>query len=139
MIQKRYKEYELFDGDYTAFVDYSENKVVIYERGGWGRRYEMGFKALATQAKKRRVIFDPSAPEAEIVDMGARLIIDIKSLFHGLRDDQYVKSPTTLSKQDLEVIRNFEELLVSHGADLVSSGLNKKHRMKLLRSIAKLV
>jgi hypothetical protein len=126
-------EYELFNGECTAFVDYTLKRVVVDERGGWGRRYDMCFEDLAKKATRWQMTFDSASPEAEMADTGARLIMGENRISHGLSAEPYIKMPTTLSPGDKQVIKAFERLIQTHGANLVTLSLSSTALDALLK------
>lgn len=118
-------EYALFDGDYMAHVEYDKKLVVVYERGGWSRRFDMSFKKLAEKATSWNMVFEPSAPEAEVAELGARIILAVENISHGSNPNQFINVPTVLSAEDKKVIKAFEKLLDKHGMYVVSQNMRE--------------
>lgn len=124
-------EYALFEGAYMAHVEYDKNLVVVYERGGWSRRYDMSFAQLAKKAASWKLTFDTTAPEADVAELGARIILATENISHGLSPDQFVKIPTALSTADKKAIKAFEHLLDKHGMYVVAQNMREDTLEKL--------
>lgn len=130
--------YEIFDDSGRVHVDYEKKRVAVDEYGGWSRRYEMTFDKLLKFAAMWHINFDVNLPEAELADLGARLIWANHALEHGLSADRYLNRPTTLTEAEKGVVKAFQALIQTHGSDFVMRNVKVELREEIRTSIEKL-
>lgn len=111
----------------TRIVNTDEQKVEIWERGGWGRSYTFTYPALEMLAARWNTTFDSNAAPGKIAEKALMLH---RAENHGFVDSS-LRPPFVLTEDDEKIIDGFSNLVDRWGADWVFKHMDENIINKL--------
>lgn len=134
----RDKEYEIDNGSHYTSVNRERGMVIINERGGWGRSYQMTFNEIIDHAKAWNVKFSIDEDDQTVAEIATNIHLANHAASHGLDPFTYVqKTEKVTHPKDIETIKNFEQILKNYKAEEVISLLSPEARQALVLAASK--